>query len=430
MRHRGADRTGRRDRRPSDRRWSAGSHHHGPAEALPAGHARRSGGPRGLAHARLRRDGQRVSAAIRFTEVLEVRLPLLKPFVTGFGVTDSRRTVLVHLVDEDGGEGWGEAAALDHPYSLPDTTSSAYAVVQEYALPLALAAGPDPADVAVALQRIRGNTFARAGVEQAFWSLAAVKAGRSMRDMVGGTADAVAVGESLGITDTIDETVEEATTRLAEGYQRIKLKIQPGWDVDVVGAVRRAIGDGVMLQVDANAAYTLDDTAQLARLDEFDLACIEQPLGWDQLLDHAELQQRIATPVCLDESLRSYDDVRRALDLDACRNVNLKPGRVGGITESLRIAELCRERGVPLWCGGMMESGIGRAANLALSSLAAFTEPADMSPASVLFERDLVDPTYDVTPDGTIAVPTEHGLGFDVCLDRVAEQTLRRYESA
>ena len=371
-----------------------------------------------------------MTATIRKAEVLEVRLPLLKPFVTGFGVTDSRRTVLVHLVDEEGDEGWGEAAALDHPYYLPDTTSSTYAVVQEYALPLALAAGPHPSDVATALQRIRGNTFARAGVEQAFWSLAAVKTGRSMRELVGGTADAVAVGESLGITETVEETVEEATTRLAEGYQRIKLKIQPGWDVDVVAAVRAAIGDSVMLQVDANAAYTPADIEQLARLDEFGLACIEQPLGWDQLLEHAELQRRITTPVCLDESLRSYDDVRRALDIDACRNVNLKPARVGGITESMRIAELCSERGVPLWCGGMMESGIGRAAHLALCSLPAFTHPADMSPASVLFERDLVAPTYEVGADGTIAVPKQPGLGFDVCLDRISEQTLRRYESA
>lgn len=371
-----------------------------------------------------------MSAGIRLAEVLEVRLPLLKPFVTGFGVTDSRRTVLVHLIDDDGAEGWGEAAALDHPYYLPDTTWTTYAVVQEYALPLALAAGPDPTDVAVALRRIRGNTFARAGVEQAFWSLSAEKAGRSMRDSVGGTADAIPVGESLSITETVEETVEEAVTRLAEGYQRIKLKIQPGWDVDVVAAVRQAIGDGVMLQVDANAAYTLADIDQLARLDEFGLACIEQPLGWDQMLEHAELQRRVTTPVCLDESLRSFDDVRRALDLDACRNVNLKPARVGGISESMRIAELCRDRGVPLWCGGMMESGIGRAANLALCSLPAFTQPADMSPASVLFERDLVDPTYDVSSDGTIAVPTQPGLGFDVCRDRIAEQTLRRYESA
>jgi o-succinylbenzoate synthase len=200
--------------------------------------------------------------------------------------------------------------------------------------------------------------------------------------------------------------------------------------VAVVAAVREVAGPEVMLQADANASYTLDDADALARLDEFELACIEQPLGWDQLLEHAELQKRIATPVCLDESLRSLDDVRRALDLDACRNVNLKPSRVGGITESLRIAELCEQRGVPLWCGGMMESGIGRASNLALCSLPAFTHPADMSHASVLFESDLVDPTYEVKTDGTIDVPSQPGLGFDVRLDRIEARTVNRAQVA
>jgi O-succinylbenzoate synthase len=366
-------------------------------------------------------------APITHAEVLEVRLPLLRPFVTGFGVTDSRRTVLVHLRDENGDEGWGEGPALDHPYYLPDTTRSTFEVTREFALPLALQSGSlDPSDVAGTMSRIRGNTFARAGVEQAFWSLAAAIAGTSLRELVGGSARAVPVGESLGITETIDETLDEVKLRLAEGYRRIKLKIQPGWDLVVVAAVRDLLGDDVMLQVDANAAYTLADIDDLARLDDYGLACIEQPLGWDALLEHAELQRHLRTPVCLDETLRSYDDVRRALDLDACRNVNLKPGRVGGITTSLQIAGLCRARGVPLWCGGMMESGIGRAGNLALCSLPAFTQPADMSPASVLFEWDLVDPTYEVDGDGTIAVPDQPGLGFDVRTDRIVEQTIRR----
>jgi o-succinylbenzoate synthase len=365
-------------------------------------------------------------APIRTAELFEVTLPLLRPFVTGFGVTASRRTVLVHLVDENGVEGWGEGPALDHPYYLPDTTSTTFAIAQEYALPLALAARSlAPTDAVAAMQAIRGNTFARAGVEQAFWSLAAAVDDVALRDLVGGSRTAVPVGESLGITETIDETLGEVTLRLAEGYQRIKLKIAPGWDVDVVAAVRALVGADVMLQVDANAAYSLADAGQLAKLDEYDLACIEQPLGWDQFLEHAELQQRIATPVCLDESLRSLDDVRRALDIDACRNVNLKPARVGGIAASREIAELCAERGVPLWCGGMMESGIGRAGNLALCSLPAFTQPADMSPASVLFEWDLVDPTYEVAADGTIAVPTQPGLGFHVRRDRVDAQTVR-----
>jgi O-succinylbenzoate synthase len=243
---------------------------------------------------------------------------------------------------------------------------------------------------------------------------------------MGGERDRVAVGESLSIADTVDETLEEVALRLHEGYQRIKLKIRPGWDVEPVAEVRKAFGWEIMLQVDANAAYSLDDADLLRRLDDFDLACIEQPLAWDALLEHAELQRSISTPICLDETLRSVDDVRRALDIDACRNVNLKPGRVGGLTASLRIAELCKSRGVALWCGGMMESGIGRAGNLALCSVPAFTEPADMSPASVLFAWDLVDPTFEVAPDGTVAVPDAAGLGFAVRLDRVEEQTVRR----
>jgi o-succinylbenzoate synthase len=366
-------------------------------------------------------------APIVHAEVLEVALPLLRPFVTGFGVTSTRSTMLVHIVDENGVEGWGEGPALNDPYYLPDTTSSAYGVAVEFALPLALGLDcPEPRDVAAVLGRIRGNTFACAGVEQAFWSLAAAVDGVSLRELVGGVAGKVPVGESLSIAPTIEETLEEVELRVSEGYQRIKLKIQPGRDVDLVAAVRNLIGPDVMLQVDANAAYTLDDVETLRVLDDYDLACIEQPLAWDALVEHATLQQQIRTPVCLDETLRSPHDVRRALDIDACRNVNLKPARVGGITASLEIIELCRSRGIPLWCGGMMESGIGRAGNLALCSLPGFTEPADMSPASVLYAWDLVDPTFEVAADGTVEVPERVGLGFDVRADRIEQQLLRR----
>jgi O-succinylbenzoate synthase len=366
-------------------------------------------------------------APIVHAEVRQVALPLLKPFVTGFGVTATRQTVLVHLRDEEGNEGWGEGPALDHPYYLPDTTASTYRAAADYALPLALRApDPDPATVAAAMSPIKGNTFARAGVEEAFWSLRAAAERTTVRALMGGRRDAVPVGESLSIAETIDETLAEVALRLREGYQRIKLKIRPGWDVEPVRAVRETFGPDLFLQVDANAAYTLDHLEDLRRLDGYALACIEQPLGWDQLLEHAELQGAIATPVCLDETLRSVDDVRRALDIDACRNVNLKPGRVGGLTESLRIAELCRSRGIPLWCGGMLESGIGRAGNLALCSVAGFTDPADMSPASVLFAWDLVDPTFEVEPDGTVRVPDAVGLGFPVRRDRVEEQTVHR----
>jgi o-succinylbenzoate synthase len=367
--------------------------------------------------------------AVERVEVLEVAMPLREPFVTSFGPTTERHVVLVRLTDADGRVGWGEAAPLDHPFYLPDTVSGAFAVIVEYAVPACLRAEPThPRDAAAAMGGIRGNTFARAGVEQAFWVLEAVRTARSLGRLFGAERDRIAVGESLGIKDTVDALLEEVALRLEEGYRRIKLKVAPGWDVDVVAAVRDAVGPGVMLQVDANAAYTMDDAEHLARLDAFDLACIEQPLEYDDLLGHAELQQRLATPICLDESLRSTRDVRTALRIGACRNVNLKPGRVGGITESLAIHELCRDQGVPLWCGGMLESGVGRAANIALAGLPGFDQPADMSPAAILYEEDLVDPTYRVDADGCVEVPTVQGLGFPVAEDRIQARTLRRVE--
>lgn len=369
-------------------------------------------------------------------------LPLTRPFVTGIGSTDTRRTILVHLVDADGAEGWGEAAALDHPFYLPDTTSASMAVICEWALPIALEAGPDPREVARAMRAIRGNTFARAGVESAFWCLEASRDGVSLSTSFArhaSTGDptgsrllrpAIAAGESIGIHTSIDATLAEVDCRLSEGYRRMKLKVKPAWDVEIVAAVRRFIGPEAMLQVDANGSYTSssEDLRRLEELDGYGLACIEQPLDWDDLLGHVELQRRLRTPVCLDECLRSVADVRRALDLGGCRNVNLKPGRVGGISASLEIHDLCLERAVPLWCGGMLEAGIGRAVNLALCSLPGFTDPADMSPASVLFDFDLVEPTYTLRPDGTIEVPTAAGLGFEVARDRVADLTLRRTE--
>lgn len=366
-------------------------------------------------------------APVVIAEVFEVSLPMLQPFVTSFGATDDRHTVVVHLRDEAGNEGWGEGPALDHPFYLPDTVASTYMAVVRWALPLALGCGDvDPEAVRQAMGAIRGNTFARAAVEGAFLSLQAQTQGRSLRDLLGGTAERIPVGESIGLHEDPDETLDEVRQRVAEGYQRIKLKIAPGHDLAIVAAVRDAIGDEAALQVDANAAYRLSDADHLARLDEFDLLCIEQPLAWDDLVEHAELQRRLRTPICLDESLRSVDDVRRAITLGACRSVNIKPGRMGGLLESRQAALLCAERGIPVWCGGMIESGIGRAGNLALCALPAFTQPADMSPASVLFVDDLVDPTYSVGPDGTIAVPTDPGLGFPVRTDRIHDRTVRR----
>jgi O-succinylbenzoate synthase len=367
-------------------------------------------------------------APVERAEVLEVEMTLLEPFVTSFGPTGLRHVVVVRVEDGDGVMGWGEAAPLDHPFYVPDTVASAFSTIVEWALPMCLrAAASTGRDAATAIAPIRGNTFARAGVEAAFWALEGARSGRSLGDLAGGTRPRIEVGESVGIKPSIGETLEEVALRLKEGYRRIKLKIAPGWDVEVLREVRSAFGD-IALTVDANGAYRAEDAERIAELDAFELLCIEQPMAFDDLLGHAELQARLETPVCLDESLRGADDVRRALRIDACRNVNLKPGRVGGITESLAIHSICVDAGVPLWCGGMLESGIGRAPNLALASLPGFTQPADMSPSSVLFSEDLVDPTYEVEPDGCIAVPTAPGLGFDVADERVRSRTVRRVE--
>lgn len=374
------------------------------------------------------RGGRDLDAPIAAADVLLVEMSLREPFVTSFGPTGARHVVLVRVRDANGAAGWGEAAPLDHPFYIPDTVESSFATVVDWALPLCLRAGARTGrDAAAATSAIRGNTFARAGVEAAFWALEAARSDRSLAALLGGTRARVDVGESIGIKRSIEETLEEVEVRLKEGYRRIKLKIARGWDLEVVRAVRAAFPDAA-LQVDGNGGYALEDASHLAGLDAFDLLCIEQPLAFDALLEHAELQRRLETPVCLDETLRGAQDVRRALRIDACRNVNLKPGRVGGIAESLEIHRICVDAGVPLWCGGMLESGIGRAPNLALCSLPGFTQPADMSPNPVLFTEDLVDPTYVVDPDGRIAVPDAPGLGFRVDEERVRARTIRRVE--
>jgi O-succinylbenzoate synthase len=371
-------------------------------------------------------------------ELIDVRLSLLKPFVTGFGSSATRQALLIHLQDADGFEGWGEMAAFDHPFYLPETVSTTWSIVTEWALPLAQSVAPTPTLVLTALSRIRGNNFARAGVESAFWTLAAARTNSSLSALLAKAAGAdeplvtksrVQVGESVGIHDSIESTIAEVALRKSEGYPRTKLKIRPGWDVEVVRAVREFLGPDAMLQVDANSSYRSSDIDTLKALDEFNLLCIEQPLDWDDMEGHIDLQAQLRTPICLDECLRSLALTEEAIRRKATRNVNLKPARVGGIAASLGVHELCRSHGVDLWCGGMLESGIGRAINLAIASLPGFTQPGDLAPPAVHYAYDLVTPSYVVESDGTIVVPTAPGVGLTPDRNRIEDNTTRHFVS-
>jgi o-succinylbenzoate synthase len=346
-------------------------------------------------------------------ELRLVRLPLLEPFEVSFGRMDSRLLFLLRL-DAGAHSGWGECVAFEKPLFSYETVGTALHVIRDHLAPAIL--GQEIDDLAGLTSRLgafRGHPMAKAGIELAFVDLVARLRGEPISRLIGGVRREVEVGVSLGIQSTVDALDARVSRFLGLGYRRIKLKIKPGADVAVVGEIRRRHPQ-ILLSVDANAAYTLADAGLLRQLDAYDLLMIEQPLAHDDLLDHARLQETLATAICLDESITSHDRARQALETGACRIVNMKVGRVGGYSEALRIHELCVERGVPLWCGGMMESGIGRAHNVALASLAGFTLPGDISASERYFERDVILPPVEVTADGTVAVPTSVGLGFDV----------------
>jgi o-succinylbenzoate synthase len=361
-------------------------------------------------------------ARIDAVELRLLRLPLAEPFETSFGRVESRLIFLVRLFGE-GTFGWGEVVAMESPNYSYETVGTARHVIRDYLAP-ALLDGPlkSLADLAGRFGAVRGHPMARAGLELAYVDLVARLRGESLARVLGGSFDQVAVGVSLGIQAAIPALLERVDRHLALGYHRIKLKIKPGWDLDVVGEVRRLHPD-ILLSVDANAAYTLEDLEHLRRLDEHGLLMIEQPLDFDDLVDHASLQKELKTPLCLDESLNSLRRTRQALALRSCRIVNMKVGRVGGYSQALPIHELCHERGVPVWCGGMLESGVGRAHNIALASLRGFTLPGDISASRRYFARDIIQPPVEVGADGMVRVPQLPGLGFEVDMPYVEERT-------
>jgi O-succinylbenzoate synthase len=363
----------------------------------------------------------------RLCELREIRLPLVAPFRTSFGVQTSRRILLVRAeVERDGveAEGWGECVAGDEPTYSSEYVDGAALAIRSVLAPRLAAAGEGvrAGDVAAVLAPVRGHPMAKAAIEMAVLDAELRAEGRSFGELLGVRRDRIPSGVSVGIHPTIERLLATVSGYLDDGYVRIKLKIEPGCDLEPVAAVRDLIGPDVPLQVDANAAYTRHDVEHLAELDAFDLLLIEQPLAEDDLLGHAELAKAIATPVCLDETITSETVCADAIELGAAEIVNIKPGRVGGYLTARRIHDLCRQRGIPVWCGGMLETGIGRAANAALAAMDGFTLPGDVSASRRFWAEDIVTAPIELV-DGHVLVPTGPGFGFTLDRELLARVT-------
>ncbi len=359
-------------------------------------------------------------------EIRYIQLPLVHPFETSFGREDARHTIIV-AVRGDGLTGWGEAATSEGPWYEYETVETAWHALRDFLGPRLVGQQVSTAwDAARLMAPIRGHNLAKMGIEAAICDLQGQAEDKSVSSLLGGTRETVAVGVSIGVQGSVPDLIDRIDGFLEEGYGRVKIKIRPGWDVDVVRQVRKRYPD-LSLMVDANSAYSLDDSELLSALDEFDLLMIEQPLAHDDLVDHAELQRRLRTPICLDESVPSLAAARAALALGSGRIINIKPGRVGGLTVARDIHDLCQAEEVPVWCGGMLETGVGRAHNVALASLSGFTLPGDISASARYFHEDIVEPAFTANPDGTVTVPSGPGMGVSVVLDRVEAATRRRY---
>lgn len=354
----------------------------------------------------------------------EIRLRLKTPFETSFGRMDERRIVLVEVVS-DGISGWGEITAAEGPYYNSETTDTAWIVFSQFIAPLVV--GKEiraAADAASLLEPIRGHEMTKAGLECALWDLEAKQKAMPLARLLGGRRDEIACGVSIGIQDSPTALVAIVQRELAAGYQRIKLKIKPGKDFSFVEAVRERNPE-VHLMVDANSAYTLADSTHLKTFDRFRLMMIEQPLAWNDIYQHARLQAELHTPICLDECIHNCRDAEAAIALRACQVINIKLGRVGGHGEAKKLERLCREQKFPVWCGGMLESGIGRAHNIAMSSLPGFVLPGDVSASQRYWDEDIIDPEVEVSARGTIRVPVAPGIGYEVRRARIDKLTVR-----
>jgi O-succinylbenzoate synthase len=366
---------------------------------------------------------------IELIAIRELKMRLKAPFETSFGVTHNRRILLVEVV-ADGVSGWGEVTTGETPSYNPETTDTAWHVISDFIAPLLTGKSiASAADVATLLAGIRGHEMAKAGVENALWDIEAQQKRLPLAKLVGGSWDEIRCGVSLGIRENPEALVKKVAEEVGNGYQRIKLKIKPGKDLEYVAAARREFPE-TQLSVDANSAYALEDTEHLQKLDVFHLLMIEQPLRWDDIHSHAKLQKQIETAICLDECINSVNDAQAAIESGACRIINIKLGRVGGHSSARKVHDMCWQNNIPVWCGGMLEAGVGRAHNIAMSTLPNFTLPGDVSASARYWDEDIIDPEVEVTPQGTIRVPTTPGLGYKVKRELVEKLTVRKRDWA
>lgn len=358
-----------------------------------------------------------------------VRMPLLFPFETSFGRVSDKESVIL-AVESEGATGWGECPAAATPNYSYETVTTALHVLRDFLIPRLLAQDlPAPDALPERLRAVRGHPMAKHGLEAACWDLAARRKGVPLASLYGGAPGPIPTGISLGIEPTIRELVERARAALAAGYRRVKVKIKPGWDKDVLAALRLEFPDAA-LTADANAAYRLSDLEHLKGLDGFGLRMLEQPLHFEDFGEHAVLARALATPICLDESIRNAGDAAHAIGIGACRIVNIKAARVGGPTMARRVHDVCRELSVPVWCGGLLETGIGRAHNLALATLPGFTLPGDISASDRYWREDLIEPPVRLEKDGTIRVPDGVGLGVEVVRERLKRCAVGTFDAA
>lgn len=355
----------------------------------------------------------------------EIKLPLVHYFETSFGRTDIRRILLVQL-EADGISGWAECTASEGPYYSYETVEIAWNVIENFIMPFILARDLEhPSRLPSEVEQIRGHNMAKGAVEAGLWDLLARSQSKPLHQIIGGSRSHIECGVSIGIQENVPILLEKIEKELAAGYRKIKVKIKPGWDVKIIDAIRQKYPE-IPLMADANSAYTLKDTELLRQLDDFSLMMIEQPLRYDDIFEHAQLQALLQTPICLDESIKSYYDAKAALSLGSCRIINIKLGRIGGFAQAKRIHDLCYTQGIPVWCGGMLESGIGRAHNIALSSLPGFTIPGDVSASQRYYKKDTVTRPVEVTPRGQIEVPTGPGIGYEPDLPFIESVTVKK----